>query len=319
MPDRVIIVGTNPNTRNLVDWSKDADYWVFNEVAGHAERGKPIPVRDGNTGEITSPPYWCKKVTGSIQIHAPIFWRSLSNLNDPDHYKWLQEHRGHPIWMQEHYEDVPESVRYPRPEIVEMFSNFHRDNGEPIDYFTSSPADMVALAVYKGYKVIELYGIEMGSDTEYFRQQPGMNYWVGVAVGRGIEVILPAASQWLRDLPYGYTGEIMIMRSEIEMRMANQEIELKKLEVDVFEKQGKMQGVFNALAQTKSQSDATRLQKEYETAKQEAMDASFKYGIMAGKFMENKFYMTEIDEKINAAGGEKAVQTFLKSGEGNPA
>lgn len=62
-------------------------------------------------------------------------------------------------------------------------------------YLTSSSAYMVAYAILQGAKHIELYGVDMAvDDHEYFWQRPCMEFWVGFAKGRGIEVVIPEAS-----------------------------------------------------------------------------------------------------------------------------
>lgn len=69
-----------------------------------------------------------------------------------------------------------------------VFSEFGRK------YLTSSCAYMMALAIAEGYERIEVYGVDLAvDDNEYFYQRPCMEYWIGVADGRGIEVVLPDA------------------------------------------------------------------------------------------------------------------------------
>ena len=58
-------------------------------------------------------------------------------------------------------------------------------------YLTSSPAMMLCLAMLRGFKRIELYGVDMAvDDFEYFWQRPCMEHWIGFARGKGHEVIL---------------------------------------------------------------------------------------------------------------------------------
>lgn len=62
-------------------------------------------------------------------------------------------------------------------------------------YLTSSSACMLYLAIEEGYTHVELYGVDMAvDDHEYFWQRPCMEYWVGFARGRGVDVLIPAAS-----------------------------------------------------------------------------------------------------------------------------
>lgn len=149
-----------------------------------------------------------------------------------DHYTWLTEqpgpdgkcsvkdkdgkacacqtdetklHEFKPIYMQEHYPQIPASVRWPREEInawtVERFGG-----SSEIDYFTSTPGEMVAHAVFLGAEEIGLYGVDLLQDEEYAYQRPGCEYWLGVARGLGIKVTVPKASVLLKaNYVYGYT------------------------------------------------------------------------------------------------------------------
>jgi hypothetical protein len=79
------------------------------------------------------------------------------------------------------------------------------------DYFSNTVDYAIALAIYKGYKVINLYGVNMSNNTEYVYQKAGVEYWVGRAQGGGIEVnIFGDSSTILRTkygLVYGYDRE----------------------------------------------------------------------------------------------------------------
>lgn len=70
---------------------------------------------------------------------------------------------------------------YPLDAVVNHFGT---------DYFSSSFDYAIALAIYKEYKEIHLYGINMTKTAEYAWQRPGANFWCGMAKGRRIEVVL---------------------------------------------------------------------------------------------------------------------------------
>lgn len=57
------------------------------------------------------------------------------------------------------------------------------------DYFTGTVDFAIALAVYLKATEIELYGVTLEIDSEYFYQKPGVEYWCGFARGRGIKVM----------------------------------------------------------------------------------------------------------------------------------
>jgi hypothetical protein len=298
MKDKVWILGTGPASRTCVDWAEDADYWVFNEVAGLSEKKVILTWDDG-----ISRPYWCEKVTGSFQMHAPLFWR-------------------HPVYMQDVYPDVPESVKYPLEEIIEkLLPGFHRTDNEVIKLLTSTAAMAIALAIYQGYKTISLAGIDMGRgevyqslESEYRRQAEGIALWLGIAVGRGIEVIIPKESYIYRDKMYGYGAEIMIMKEEFEIHLEREKTDTAKLQAKSFALSSKAFTLLDTLLKTDSQAEATRILPEFTQALKDSKDCDFQYGIMVGKAMADTEYIQECEDKIRAAGGEKAVKEFLSYG-----
>jgi hypothetical protein len=70
---------------------------------------------------------------------------------------------------------------------------------------TSSAAWMMALALYEhgcGQTIsqIRLAGIEMLIGTEYARQKPCLEWWLGLAMGKGIDVMMaPTGSAIMTD------------------------------------------------------------------------------------------------------------------------
>jgi hypothetical protein len=56
------------------------------------------------------------------------------------------------------------------------------------DYFSNTIDYMIALAVYEGYTELDLYGVNMARESEYYYEKPGVDYWCGQAMGRGIKV-----------------------------------------------------------------------------------------------------------------------------------
>lgn len=313
MADTVLLYGTNSFTRHLIDWDRtDCEYWCWNEIGS---------LKDDR------PDYWAKRVDAVFQIHAPPIWRNPKNLNhgthqllkdgtySNSHYDWLQRPHEIPIYMQEHYEDVPSSVKYPLDEVIaELLPNLKRDYGKGEEQiqgvFGSSFAYGMALAIYQGKKKIEIAGIEMTSDTEYVRQRPTGYFWTGFAVSRGIEVLIHSP-MLMNDKLYGYTGEVMIQRQEFELSCRKLDELVTQANAMSHEAVGRTQALLDALLKTESQADANRLVKEFMKSLNDAQTKAFEYGRMSGAYQENARYIKECDELINAAGGEKALAALL--------
>lgn len=134
------------------------------------------------------------------------------------HLAWLAKEPavadgGRPIYCQEHYDDVPASVRWPRQELNDWLLRNGGLSTEELplgfhtaDYYTSTPAQMLALAIYQGYEEIHLYGVDMLQSEEYFYQRSGCEYYVGFARGRGIKVYVPPTSALCKaNYVYGFS------------------------------------------------------------------------------------------------------------------
>lgn len=124
----------------------------------------------------------------------------------PHHIAYLGR-CGVPVYMQEVDERIPTSVRFPYEAVTESLG-LPDVNGRKRLYLTSSVAWMMALALYehKGGQTIDeirLAGIEMLLGTEYARQKPCLEWWLGLAMGMGIKVMLaPTGSAILSDAIY---------------------------------------------------------------------------------------------------------------------
>ena len=68
---------------------------------------------------------------------------------------------------------------YPLDKIVKKYNS---------RYFNCSIAYMVAYALYKGFKTINIYGVDMAIGGEYQYERPSVMYWIGRAESKGVEV-----------------------------------------------------------------------------------------------------------------------------------
>jgi hypothetical protein len=122
------------------------------------------------------------------------------------HLPWLKEKHGKPIYMLFKYNFVPDSIEYPLGDVTHvLFGNAWRGK-KNLKYFTSSFAYMMALAIYEGFERIELYGFDMDMTQEYWQQRCCAEFWIGYALGKGIEIILPDRNRLLLGILYGYNG-----------------------------------------------------------------------------------------------------------------
>jgi hypothetical protein len=101
------------------------------------------------------------------------------------------------------YDEIPMSEAFPIEKCVKEFG---------IPYFTNTICYMIAYALLQGAKEIELYGVNQAGSHEYSEERGGVEYWIGIANGKGVKVTVNGKdSQLLRykgrygkDIMYGY-------------------------------------------------------------------------------------------------------------------
>jgi len=129
--------------------------------------------------------------------------------SDPEHLAWLQTTTV-PVYVWDPDPSWPTAVRFPKEEVVERFGR----------YFTNSVAWMIAHAIMEQPVEIGVYGVDMAQDTEYAAQRPSCEYFLGMALGMGIEVTIPETSDLLKSVSmYGVEGG-GAFRAKLEQRMS---------------------------------------------------------------------------------------------------
>lgn len=195
----VALVGLSTTTREAVRNSSADEIWTLN----WAHLYDFIP-RIDRLFEMH--PIWAYMRTSLPEYEKP-----------RKQWRWLQKVHGYPIYMLKGIPEIPDCVRYPLEEVTEDIFGVRLLRGEdPSSFYSSSVDYMLALAIYEKVDVIELYGIEMGSTTEYRYQREGAAFFIGVAIGRGITVKREKNSILLRSKMYGYEGGQMIFRTDLE-------------------------------------------------------------------------------------------------------
>jgi hypothetical protein len=86
---------------------------------------------------------------------------------------------------------------YPIREVMARFET---------DYFGSTVDYAIALALYRGYDEIHLYGVTM-SIADYSRLKSGVDFWCGYAKGMGVTIKVHGESNVMKTIDhkvYGY-------------------------------------------------------------------------------------------------------------------
>lgn len=110
------------------------------------------------------------------------------------------------VTRKEHPE-IDRSSCYPLADVMKHF-----EMNEP--YFTCTAAYMIAHAIAEGYEEIILHGMYHIVDSlEYMHHKPCIEYWLGIAKGRGIKVEFSGDTSLCRPAPwqsplYGYVRQL---------------------------------------------------------------------------------------------------------------
>lgn len=168
-----------------------------------------------------------------------------------------------PILMTDKYPDIPNSLRYPLEEMICKFDPLRRksewvecsfEGSAKTDwngYFTNSISYMIALAIDWAYSEIHVYGVDMATsgpmtgNGEYAMQRPSCEYYLGIAMGRGIKTFIPAQADLLKcRFIYGWEEERQTMfeqklakvRASMDQRFnaAQQTYELSRKQMDQY-------------------------------------------------------------------------------------
>ena len=271
MKDTVVIMGSHPRTREEFDFKRqDCDLWVFNEAVSNG----------------TFP-----KADAVFQMHEEAIWRNPANRNDPKHSSWLKSQTQTPVYMQDKYEDVPSSIKYPLEEISNLYN---------IKYFTSSVAYAIALACFKSYKRIEIYGADLETGTEYQYQRDGVTLWIGVAIGLGIEV--DAHVSFFDQPLYGYDGRVTIEYSRFEDRISELVPMIEDAKNEYMAKHRDLQELIKDFGASSSAALEDNLYK----AVMEIVAIGEKTGVLDGCRQENLRYKGKADT-MKAETGDKFV------------
>ena len=180
----ICIYGYAEETRDLVHGlSEDVEIWGINMSSVFlkkrtAARWFQLHPRDWTTGGREPTGYWGRP---------------------KEHLTFLKKFKG-PVYMSYEEPDVPNCIVFDMDVYLKALSiNKKRAR----HYFTSTFAYIMAQAISEKPDKIYLYGINLTALDEYTKQRNCMEYWIGQAEGRGIEVVIPSESALCKAPDYG--------------------------------------------------------------------------------------------------------------------
>lgn len=126
-----------------------------------------------------------------FELHTEDYWK------DPNVLTRLNKWTG-PMVMQDHYKEVPNSVKFP----LETILKYRR-------YHTTSITYMLALAYHSFLTTqkpvhVSLCGVHMEAREEYTTQRPACEYWLGRMEASGMDIFLTGGAILQSQGLYGY-------------------------------------------------------------------------------------------------------------------
>jgi hypothetical protein len=94
---------------------------------------------------------------------------------------WLKAAKDKPLVIRDATPELPHGLPFPKDLIVEKYGR----------YFTNTVSWEIALAIEVGAEEIGVWGVDMAASDEYSHQRPSCEYFLGLAAGKGIKVLLP--------------------------------------------------------------------------------------------------------------------------------
>lgn len=159
-----------------------------------------------------------KKADRIFEIHER--WRVEDLIKNGHMYTRFQC----PIYVRDcnEYDGLFPHIKYfPGKEIMETFND---------DYFTNSIAWMIAWAILEKVDEITIVGVHLDNAQEYTHERPCVEYWLGRAKERGINVVIPKDSYIChKHFLYGYdevpsTWEKIASKRKLTERMIKEAI-----------------------------------------------------------------------------------------------
>lgn len=157
----VTIVGFGPSAQKLNEQNTIGEVWSLNDCYQGFS------------------PQLLRATTRIFDLHMPHKREHLPAKDGREHFWHLDQlgRRGHRIILQKPHPLVYGSEAYP---IYKVLSHFG------LRYFTGSCAYLIPMAILEGYTHIAIFGFDQ-KDWEHIRQRESFVFWIGVAMGQGIQ------------------------------------------------------------------------------------------------------------------------------------
>ena len=180
--ENVAIIGFSASTRLLAPYDDKAwEIWLCNRLPIVLEKENGITGWDRHFDT-----HILEEATRQQAGLSEADWKELLAFLRKDHgFRFDDETRPRITYVAEVEEEMGNAFLMPYEEILAAL---------PRRYVASGIAWQVAMAIALKPKKIALYGIDMKADEEWGYQRPNCEWLLGLAEGRGIEIVTPDQS-----------------------------------------------------------------------------------------------------------------------------
>jgi len=207
---KVALVGYAPSWKDAPYNDPDIEIWIMNDMYDFAPRYDRL---------------------FDIHMIDEIKTRKSRGEGNKLHYEMLKT-IDKPIYMQEHYPEIPASVKFPLDILTDAYKT--DSMGDKI-FLACSVSHMLALAIYEGFEEIQIYGIHEAVDSEYKDEMPSVVYWLGFAAGKGIKIKVSPDSPLLKAyFVYGYEEPEY---AEFHRALEGEKIRIQNIQKEAVKKQ----------------------------------------------------------------------------------
>lgn len=147
-----------------------------------------------------------------FELHTPVHLLGVGVSQAEIDYLGTMEN----MWMMS---PVGKANQFPRNEVLGIRKG--------IQYFTSSIAWVIGLAILEKVDTIGLWGVDLMLTKEYQRERPCIENLLGFAEGQGINIVIPENSPLCKGALYCDK-----FAYELQLRAKEAEVRIKKAEYD---------------------------------------------------------------------------------------
>lgn len=151
--------------------------------ASNCEAPDTLPFRTEIWG--IGPAYKAHLVTHTFELHDRVLLKRLN----PNFVEQANK-RGFHVISKDPFLEIKNNSIFPIQNVINEFQ---------IEFFLNSICYMIAYAIMQEPKSISLMGVDMRNNMDFLVEKGCVEFWCGVAVGRGIKVFTPKLSNVLRN------------------------------------------------------------------------------------------------------------------------